>query len=85
MSTSAKDECDLAIKDCNKAIKLKPDYAEAYYNRAVAYGKKNEIDRAIADFSTAYNSNLIISPPIIISGLLTTTQASLTVLSKTTI
>ena len=51
-----------AIEYFSKAIELKPDYAEAYYNRGLAYlktgskytaeGRKN-LNNAIADFSKA--------------------------------
>jgi tetratricopeptide (TPR) repeat protein len=47
---------DLAISDFNEAIKTKPDYAEAYLNRARAYGHALVEDRkelAIADYSQA--------------------------------
>ena len=47
------DENDLAIKDCDKAIQLKPDYAEPYSNRGSAYRNKGEIDRAIEDYDRA--------------------------------
>lgn len=40
---------DQAIADYDKAIEIKPDFAEAYYNRALAYQYKGERDRAIAD------------------------------------
>ena len=41
-----------AIDFCERAIELKPDSAEAYFNRGMAYKSKGEIDRAIADFYT---------------------------------
>jgi tetratricopeptide (TPR) repeat protein len=44
---------DKAIANYDQAVKLKPDYAEAYYNRGIAYGSKGEYDRAIADFDQA--------------------------------
>ena len=36
-----------------RAIRIKPDYADAYHNRGGAYADKGEYDRAIADFTTA--------------------------------
>ena len=45
----------LAIEDYNQAIKLKPDYAEAYNNRGYSYyyGSDANLDQAIADYSKA--------------------------------
>ncbi|MXV83975.1 tetratricopeptide repeat protein [Candidatus Poribacteria bacterium] len=42
-----------AISHFTKAIKLKPDSAEAYINRGIAYYKKNDFDNAIKDFVKA--------------------------------
>ena len=39
--------------DYDTAIKLKPDYARAFYNRGRAYAKKGLYDQAIADFYAA--------------------------------
>ena len=36
-----------------ETIKLKPDFAEAYSNRGLAYDRKGEYDQAIADFNKA--------------------------------
>ncbi|MBA4719368.1 MAG: AAA family ATPase, partial [Nitrosopumilus sp.] len=52
-----KGESDRAIKDFNQAIKLKPDFADAFNNRGVAYDKKGESDRAIQDFNQAIELN----------------------------
>ena len=38
-----------AIKDFNKVIELKPDDAEAYYNRGASYGNLGNEQQAIAD------------------------------------
>ena len=43
----------MTIKDYNTAIQLKPDYADAYYNRGLTYDLKNEIDLAIKDYNIA--------------------------------
>ena len=44
---------DLAIADYTTAIELKPDYAEAYNDRAFAYYLKGDFDRAITDYTRA--------------------------------
>ena len=41
------------LLDFNKAIKIKPDYAEAYYNRGFVYAGRGEYKQAIADFDKA--------------------------------
>ena len=46
-------EYENAILSYEKAIKQKPDYAEAYNNRGVTYGKLGESEKAIVDFSKA--------------------------------
>ena len=48
-----KGEHDLAIKDFNKAIDLKPDYDLAYNNRGAVYRSKGEHDLAIKDCNKA--------------------------------
>ena len=48
---------DSAIADCNKAIELNPELAEAYNNRGDAYGNKGELDSAIADCNKAIELN----------------------------
>ena len=42
-----------AINHYTKAIKLKPDFPEAYYNRGNVYAEKGDFDSAIKDFDTA--------------------------------
>ena len=46
-----KSEVDRAIGDYTKAINLKPNYANAYNNRGVAYYGKGDYEKAIADFN----------------------------------
>ena len=46
-------EYENAILSYEKAIKQKPDYAEAYNNRGVAYDDLEESEKAIADYSKA--------------------------------
>jgi tetratricopeptide (TPR) repeat protein len=43
----------LAIDDDSKAITLKPDYADAYYNRGNAYVKLGQYQPAIEDYNKA--------------------------------
>ena len=42
MSYAKLGQYQLAIEDYNEAIRLKPDYADALYNRVVAYDKLNQ-------------------------------------------
>jgi tetratricopeptide (TPR) repeat protein len=39
-----------AINSYNEAVKLKPNYAEAYYNRGLAYKMSNQIYLGCIDF-----------------------------------
>jgi tetratricopeptide (TPR) repeat protein len=48
---------DREIADENKAIALRPDYGNAYYNRGNAYDDKGDFDRAIDDYSKAIELN----------------------------
>jgi tetratricopeptide (TPR) repeat protein len=42
-----------AIRDFNEAIRINPNFYEAYYSRAVAYKEKGDRQRALADSMTA--------------------------------
>ena len=42
-----------AIEDYTKAIKLKPDFAGAYYNRGIVYKIQGDKKTAIKDFQKA--------------------------------
>ncbi|MFH1228544.1 MAG: tetratricopeptide repeat protein [Planctomycetota bacterium] len=44
---------DRAIADYSQAIRLNPQYAEAYANRGNSYKDKNQLDKAMADFDEA--------------------------------
>jgi tetratricopeptide (TPR) repeat protein len=48
---SERGERDAAIRDCDRAIELKPDSTDAYFKRATAYLNKGDADRAIADYT----------------------------------
>jgi tetratricopeptide (TPR) repeat protein len=53
-AAAASRDFDQAIADYNTAIRLRPDYAEAYNDRGHAYHwKGGNFDRAIADFTRA--------------------------------
>jgi serine/threonine protein kinase/tetratricopeptide (TPR) repeat protein len=47
------DQNDKAVADYTDAIRLKPDYAEAYNGRGQAYFKLKQFDKAISDYSDA--------------------------------
>ena len=42
-----------AIADFTEAIRIEPQYAEAFYNRGIALREKGELDQAIADYTEA--------------------------------
>ncbi len=44
---------DLAITCFTEVIRLNPEYAEAYYNRGLAYEKNGDQANAEADFTNA--------------------------------
>lgn len=46
-------EYRVAISDCTGAIRLKPDYAEAYFTRGVAYSWLRQYGKGASDFSEA--------------------------------
>ena len=52
-STASKGSGAQALDDFNKAIALKPDNAQAYYNRGLLYQGQRQHQFAIDDFSTA--------------------------------
>jgi len=49
----ADDDYDGKISDYSEAIRLKPDYAEAYNNRGVAFDNKRDYSQAIANYNEA--------------------------------
>ena len=52
-----KGQDDKAISEASLAIKLKPNYWEAYSLRGIACARKQEFDKAIADLSEAIRLN----------------------------
>jgi tetratricopeptide (TPR) repeat protein len=44
---------DLALKDYNEALRIKPGFAQAYYNRGVLYEQKKDDIAALRDYSSA--------------------------------
>ena len=46
-------ECELALRDLDKVIKLSPTFVYAYYNRAFISAKMNNFDEAIGDLNEA--------------------------------
>lgn len=49
----AKQDADHALEDCNEAISLDKDRADAYINRGNVYLSKGDSDRALNDFNEA--------------------------------
>ena len=48
---------DAAIANYKQAIRIKPDYAEAYYNMGIALGSKGEVKAAINSYKQALQIN----------------------------
>ena len=57
ISEEKEQEYEKAIGHYTKAIRLKPDLAEAYNNRGNAHGNKGDVDAAIQDYTKAIDSN----------------------------
>ncbi len=51
------DEYEHAIVELTKAIELDPEYADAYYNRGLAYDKSGEVTKAISDYENCIESS----------------------------
>lgn len=49
----SKGDYDRAIHDFDQAIRLKPDFANAFNNQGIAYDYEGDYDRAIQDFDQA--------------------------------
>lgn len=52
-----KGECDRAIRDFDRAMKLKFDYAQAYFFRGVCLEKVGRLDEAVKDLAKAVELN----------------------------
>ena len=48
---------DRAIQDYDEALRLKPDFAEAYYFRGEAWREKADPNRALKDYEQALRVN----------------------------
>ena len=53
LAYAKKGQFDLAIANCDEAIRLDPQYAPAFCNRGAFYCQKSDGDHAIADFDQA--------------------------------
>jgi hypothetical protein len=56
-SYQGKGDFDRAIADFDKAIQLKPDFSEAYFNRCDTLRRTGKLDRAVADCGEAARLN----------------------------
>lgn len=54
---AAKGDYERAFSDFERAIRLDPRSAAAFYNRAVAFGSKGDYDRAVSDYGEAIRLN----------------------------
>ena len=52
-----KGDFEKAIADYSESIRLRPDYATAYYNRANSHNALEETEKAIADLDAAIAIN----------------------------
>ena len=69
---------DKAIAEYDKALELYPRYTEVYYNRGLAYRKKDNLAKAIADYTQPSAWTPSTSPPMPTAAMPTTSRASST-------
>lgn len=60
---------DEALTDLNKAISIRPDNAQAYYNRGLFYHAQQQHNYAIDDFTTAIGLSVQQAEPYVARGL----------------
>ncbi len=48
---------DEAIRECQVALRINPNYAKAHYNLGVAYGQQGRLDEAIREYQVALRVN----------------------------
>ena len=48
---SNKEQVEETFSELNKAVELNPEFANAYYERGLAHGRRGKYDESIADFS----------------------------------
>ena len=61
-----KGDDDAAIRDFDKAIALDPDCSHAYHNRADAYCRKGDYEKAWADVKTCLEKDWIVDPEFLL-------------------
>lgn len=65
-------QIDAAIEAYSSAIRLRPDYVEAYKNRRTAYHRKGDYDRAYKDFKKTFQ----LDPDSVIADLANAMEAN---------
>ena len=65
-------QIDAAIEAYSSAIRLRPDYVEAYKNRRTAYHRKGDYDRAYEDFKKTFQ----LDPDSVIADLTNAMEAN---------
>jgi tetratricopeptide (TPR) repeat protein len=60
---------DLALKDCNEAVRRNPNLARAFNNRGFVHLRADRLDTAIADFDAALRLNPRQAVPLYCRGI----------------